>query len=274
MSEEDIEANIEWGQAKGFSKNTRISRRLDQKRAMVADASSKNDFKKNIKSTNKKIAPNLKKIQSKIRDIYDEEDEDDENKTTVVFDFNFDDMSSSLYSALSDEERTRLNASKDVENQKMQQTAGKVAGILEANQKSKELGLKDMNKKIIAKSTQDVTFDGKTFEKTLLKNISDQTKLKTDDLSSKDASNMVRGLVKMRHAGLLGQEKSLEKVAENMSTKDIIEIGKEKSNKKTAKMILEKSGRQEDKKQSLEKQKDKKEKIKNIERSLNKIKTR
>ena len=274
MSEEDIEANIEWGQAKGFSKNTRISRRLDQKRAMVADASSKNDFKKNIKSTNKKIAPNLKKIQSKIRDIYDEEDEDEENKTTVVFDFNFDDMSSSLYSALSDEERTRLNASKDVENQKMQQTAGKVAGILEANQKSKELGLKDMNKKIIAKSTQDVTFDGKTFEKTLLKNISDQTKLKTDDLSSKDASNMVRGLVKMRHAGLLGQEKSLEKVAENMNTKDIIEIGKEKSNKKTAKMILEKSGRQEDKKQSLEKQKDKKEKIKNIERSLNKIKTR
>ena len=73
MNEEDLEANIEWGQAKSFSNNTRISRRLDQKKALVADSSSKNNFKKNSK-TIKKIAPNLKKIQSKIRDIYDEED--------------------------------------------------------------------------------------------------------------------------------------------------------------------------------------------------------
>ena len=119
----------------------------------------------------------MKKIQSKIRDVYDEDDEDEDDKSVVVFDFNFDDMSSSLYTALSDEEKSRMNASKDFENQKMQQTAGKVAGILQANEKSKELGLKDINKKVIAKSTRDVTFNGKTFEDVLLKNISSQTKL-------------------------------------------------------------------------------------------------
>lgn len=273
MNEEDIEANIEWGQAKSFSNNTRISRRLDQKKALVADSSSKNNFKKNSK-TIKKIAPNLKKIQSKIRDVYDEEDDDEDEKTTVVFDFNFDDMSSSLYMALSDEEKTRLNASKTLEDQKMQQTAGKVAGILEANQKSKDLGLKNMNKKIIAQTTQDVTFDGRTFEKTLLDNISDQTKLKTDKLSSKEASDMVKGLAKIKQVGVVSSEKNLDKISENMDAKDIIDIGKEKSNKKAAKMILEKSGRKEDKKKMLQKQNEKKEKIKKIEKSLNNIKTR
>ena len=273
MSDEDLEANIEWGQAKGFSKNTRISRRLDQKKAMVADASSRNNFKKTSKPI-KNIAPNLKKIQSKIRDVYDEDDEDEDNKSTVIFDFNFDDMSSSLYSALSDEEKSKMNADKDFENQKMQQTAGKVAGILQANERSKELGLKEIDKKVIAKTTRDVTFDGKTFENSLLKNISSQTKLKTDNLSSKDAANMVKGLEKVKQAGILTQEKNLGKLSENMDAKDFVEIGKEKNIKKTAKLILEKSGRKEEKEQTKIKQIEKREKLKNIEKSLNKVRTR
>lgn len=273
MIEEDLESNIDWGQAKSFSNNTRISRRLDQKKAMIADASSKNNFKKTTKNI-KKIAPNLKKIQSKIRDIYDDEDDDEDEKSTVVFDFNFDDMSSSLYGALSDEERTRMNASKDVENQKMQQDAGKVAGILAANQVSKELGLKEVNKKIVAKVTQDVTFDGKTFENSLLENISNQTKLKTDNLTSRESANMVRGLVKMKQAGIINQDQNLNKLSEKIESKDIVDIGKQTNNAKTAKMIMEKTGRQEEKDQSKVNQREKQEKIKRIERNLNKVKTR
>ena len=273
MSDEDLESNIDWGQAKGFSKNTRISRRLDLKKAMAADVSSKNDFKKTAKNL-KKIAPNLKKIKSKIRDVFDEEDDDEDEKSTVVFDFNFDDMASSLYGALSDEERTRLNATKDVENQKMQQTAGKVAGIMAANKMSKDLGLKQMNKKIIAKTTQDVTFDGKTFENTLLENVSSQTKLKTENLTHKEAANMVKGLVKMKQAGILNKDNSLEKLSEKMEAKDIVSVGKEKNNAKSAKMIMEKTGRQDEKDQSKAKQREKQEKIKKIEKSLNKVKTR
>ena len=268
MNDEDLESNIDWGQAKSFSNNTRMSRRLDQKKAMVADAGSRNDFKRNNKNI-KKIAPNLKKIQSKIRDIYDDEDEDDEDgKSSVVFDFSFDDMSSSLYTALSDEERTKMYASKDFEDQKMQQTAGKVAGILQANEKSKELGLKEVDKKTIAKTTRDVTFDGKTFEDTLLKNISTQTKLKTDNLSTKDTANLIKGLDKVKQANVLNSKNDLEKLSNNMNTKDFVEIGKEKNIKKTAKLILEKSGRKEDKEQTKEKQKEKRERLKNIENSL------
>ena len=273
MNEEDIDSNIDWEKSKSFSKNTRASRRLDQKKVSMVDNLNKNGFKPVAKPI-KPIHPNLKKIQSKIRDIYDEEDEEEDEKSTVVFDFNFDNMSSSLYGVLSDEERTRLNSTKDVNNMAMQQTAGKVADILKAEQTSKEFGLKNMDKKIITQTTQDVTFDSQTFEKTLLKNVSKKTKLKTDNLSLKETTDMVKGLNKMKDAKFLSQENNLEKLSENMKSQDFIEIGKEKSDAKAAKMILEKSGRKEKKDQTEINKKEKKEKIRKIENSLKKIKTR
>lgn len=273
MEEDDIDSSLDWKQTKGFSKNTRVSRRLDQEKAMALSDLDKNNFK-NTPKTVKKVAPNLKKIQKKIRDIYDDEEDDEDENSPIVFDFGFEDQSSSLYSVLSDEEKTRLNANKNFEDQKMQQAAGKVADILKAEQTSKNIGLKSINKKIIAKTTQDVTFDGKTYEKTLLKNISDQTKLKTEKISSKDTVNLVSGIEKMKHTGILSKENNLNKLSENMEAKDFIEIGKEKNKTKTAKLILEKSGRKENEEKLATKQKDKKEKIKKIEKSLNKIKSR
>ena len=162
MIEDDSESNIDWGKDKGFSKNTRISRRLDQKKAMAADEASKTS-KKTTKTVTK-ITPNLKKIKSKIRDIYDEDDEDDEDgKVSVIFDLSFEQLGSSLYDALSAEEKTKLSANKEIQDLRMQETAGKVAGIVRANQKSKDLGLKEMSKKVVAQKTMDVTFDPNTF---------------------------------------------------------------------------------------------------------------
>ena len=260
MSEDDLEPNIDWEQAKGFSKNTRASRRIDVKKAMTVDALSKNNFNKNTNPV-KKIAPNLKKIQSKIRDVYDDEDDEEDEKQAVVFDFNFDDMSSSLYTALSDEERTRINATKGVETHKLQQMTEKNTGILLANKMSRELGLKEMDKEIVTNTTKDVTFDDKTFEKTLLENVSSQTKLKTDGLTYKESKDMIRGLNKIKQAELLSNEISLGKLTEQMESNDIINIGKEKNTAKTAKMIIEKTGRTD-------------EKIKKIEKNLNKVKAR
>lgn len=274
MNEEDSSSNIDWGIGKGFSKNTRISRRLDQKKAMVAADSDKNSKKvtKNIT----KITPNLKKIKSKIRDVYDDDDEDEEDgKTSVIFDFSFDEMGNSLFNALSDEEKTRLNANKSVENLKMQETAGKVAGILQANQRSKELGLKELSKKVVAQKTMDVSFDARTFENSLLENIASQTKLKTENLSSKEAQNLITGLEKMKKSGILNTEGDLNSLSEKMNAKDIADIGKEKSNKKAAKLILEKSGRKDNR--NIDKEKDKKlkkERLKQLEKNLDRAKQR
>lgn len=274
MNEEDSSSNIDWGIGKGFSKNTRISRRLDQKKAMVATDSDKNS--KKVTKSITKITPNLKKIKSKIRDVYDDDDEDeDDGKTSVIFDFSFDEMGNSLFNALSDEEKTRLNANKSVENLKMQETAGKVAGILQANQRSKELGLKELSKKVVAQKTMDVSFDARTFENSLLENIASQTKLKTENLSSKEAQNLITGLEKMKKSGILNTEGDLNSLSERMNTKDIADIGKEKSNKKAAKLILEKSGRKDNR--NIDKEKDKKlkkERLKQLEKNLDRAKQR
>ena len=274
MKEEDSESNIDWGKDKGVSKNTRISRRLDQKKAMAADEASKTS-KKTTKNVTK-ITPNLKKIKSKIRDVFDEDDEDDDDgKTSLLFDLAFEQVGSSLYDALHEEEKTRLNANKEIDNLKMQETAGKVAGILRASEKSKELGLKEMSKKVIAKKTMDVTYDQRIYESSLLENISLQTKLKTDTLSSKEAKSFIEGLEKMKKAGIINSEQTLNKLSENMDVKDITSVGKEKNNKKNAKLILEKSGRitKESKKKEPDKEQ-KKEKLKQIEKNLDKIKQR
>ena len=274
MNEEDIGSNIDWEQAKVFSKNTRASRRLDQKKAMIVESQTKNNFKKNSKPI-KNVLPNLKKIQNKIRDIYDDdEDEDEDEKTTVIFDFDFDNMNSSLYGVLNEEEKSRLNAGKDVENMNMQQTAGKVADILKADQMSKDLGLKNIDKKIITDTVKDVTFDRHTFEKTLLKNVARKTNLKTENLSSKDAVDAVHGLMKMKASGVLSKGNDLKNVSADMSAENLIRIGKEKNNKKTAKLILEKTGRKDSKEQKEVAQNEKKEKIKKLEKSLKKIKSR
>ena len=274
MNEEDSSSNIDWGIGKGFSKNTRISRRLDQKKAMVVADSDKNS--KKVTKSITKITPNLKKIKSKIRDVYDDDDEDEEDgKTSVIFDFSFDEMGNSLFNALSDEEKTKLNANKRVENLKMQETAGKVAGILQANQRSKELGLKELSKKVVAQKTMDVSFDARTFENSLLENIASQTKLKTENLSSKEAQNLITGLEKMKKSGILNTEGDLNSLSEKMNAKDIADIGKEKSNKKAAKLILEKSGRKDNR--NIDKEKDKKlkkERLKQLEKNLDRAKQR
>ena len=45
VEEEDNSSNIEWEQDKGFSKNTRVSRRLDLKKALAAENNERNNFK-------------------------------------------------------------------------------------------------------------------------------------------------------------------------------------------------------------------------------------
>ena len=64
MNDEDIDSNIDWEKSKSFSKNTRVSRRLDQKKVSIVDNMNKTSFKPVAKPV-KPVLPNLKKIQNK-----------------------------------------------------------------------------------------------------------------------------------------------------------------------------------------------------------------
>lgn len=248
MAEDNIASNIEWEQDKGIGNNTRASRRLDVKKLIKAQAKERRNFK-TTQTKAKTLAPGLKRLRTKIKDIYDDE-EDDENE--IVFHFSMENESSSLLGALKEEEKKELLFNKTLKNQSMQQTAGKMEAVLMADKMTKQLGLKGIKKKIALDSIQDITQSSEMFDKALSQDISAKTNLNLNKLSAKEASLAVKGLKKMRQASAASKETD-GNLTKNFREKDLIAIGKSKNTKETAEMILEKSGRAESKKLSPKK---------------------
>ena len=244
MVEDDTSANIEWEQKKGFTDKTRQSRKIDLQKAMAEDAKNRNDFR--TKSPAPKDLPkNLKKLRTKIKEVYDDDEDEEENE--VIFHFSLEDENSSLINALKDDEKSKLSFNKTLENQKMQQTAGKMEAILMADKMSKQLGLKGLKKKVVHDNIQDVALNSETFNKAISQNVAAKPKIKTGGLSAKDTGNMVKGLQKMKRAAAVSEQIEVN-LAESMKAEELVKIGKSQDDKKTAEMILEKSGRKEPKK--------------------------
>ena len=257
MAEDDISSNIEWEQDKGFETKSRISRRVDVKKLLKAQAKDRRNFKTTAAKA-KTLAPGLKKLRTKIKDIYDDDEEDDENE--IVFHVSMDDESSSLFSALKEDEKKELQFKQTLKNQNMQQTAGKMEAVIMADKMTKDLGLKGLNKKIALDSIQDVTQSSATYDKALAKDISAKTSLDLKGLSPKDASFAIKGLKKMRQASTASQNIHPTTV-HDIKEKDLIAIGKSKNTRVTAEMILEKSGRTEPKKMSRAKKESETQKV-------------
>ena len=85
MGENNTEssANIEWKQNKDDEKYTRNSRRLDLKKLALADEKAQNKVDVGLNRI-KNNSPNLRKMRAKIKEVFDE-DEEDENSPILVF---------------------------------------------------------------------------------------------------------------------------------------------------------------------------------------------
>lgn len=244
MVEDDTSANIEWEQKKGFTDKTRQSRKIDLQKAMAEDAKNRNDFRAKT-LTPKDLPKNLKKLRTKIKEVYDDDEDEEENE--VIFHFSLEDENSSLINALKDDEKSKLSFNKTLDNQKMQQTAGKMEAILMADKMSKQLGLKGLKKKVVHDNIQDIALNSETFNKAISQNIAAKTKIKTGGLSAKDTGDMVKGLQKMKRAAAVSEQIEVS-LDESIKAEELVKIGKSKNDKETAEMILEKSGRKEPKK--------------------------
>ena len=243
--EEDSESsNIEWGQKKGVDDQARASRRLDVKKIQQLENKSRTSFKTKNPPI-KKLSPSLKKIRNKIKDIYDEDEEDEDE---IIFTLMPENVGSSLLGALKEEEKQKLVFQQTLENQKMQETAGKREAISRADKVSKQLGLKGLKKKISLDNLQDATLSSETFDNALKQNISAKTKLKTKNLTKEEATHLANGLRKMQQAAQASAGLK-DSAVESMNAEDLIKIGKIRDEKETAEMILEKSGRREAKKE-------------------------
>ena len=270
IDDENNSANIEWEQKKAPDSNTRISRRIDVRKALEAEAKDRKNFTSTSRQI-KNLPSGLRKLRSKIKDVYDEDEDEEEGE--IIFHFAMENENVSLLGALKDDEKAELQAKQIIENQKMQQTAGKMEALAKADKMSKQIGLKGLNRRIINDGIQDIAQGAETFDNAIKQNVADKTKIKIDPqrLSTNDTANMVKGLKKVHKTAAVTKQ-TQNVFLDDMKAADLIEIGKKRDVQKTAEIILEKSGRKDAK--TLEKKKKREKEKQQIKTALKETKVR
>lgn len=241
MEDETSNSNIEWKKNKGFGTTEKLSRRIDKEKAMEEDAKAK----KPVSVTNAprplpaQLPQGLKKLRKKIKDVYDEDEEDEDYYTFLP-----NEAVSSLVNALYDDERKQLGIRENtLNNQKLQQDAGKMEAVRMANQLSKEFGFGKLDKSVINKNMQDATLNTRDFEKVLKDDVMSKAKISTRQLSKAETVNLLRGIKRIKKIAMQGKEAEL-KAIEGLKIDDIINAGERGADdNKVAEIILKKSGR-------------------------------
>lgn len=266
-------ANIEWKQdASSISKKTRTTRRIDEKKISLSD-------KKNNKldiglSKFGASSGNLKKIRKKIKDIFDEDD-DEENDfvfthNPLLLNNSDEDKNSSLVESLNADEKQQLITQQTIKNQDMQKSSKKMGDILNAQTELKNSGIKKMDNALINDTMINIATDEKAFDITIQKQVKKSTNVKIrDSYSPKEIKDFIKGLEKVQKS----QEVFLEndkKLSEKLKSDDFIDIGKEKNDQKIAQTIIEKTGRDNKNKQTTN-NKEKEKKAKKVQNKVQKI---
>lgn len=253
MTDSSGSSNIEWKQDRGIDKKTHVSRKLDMKKLAIADKKSPNQLDSGIKRV-KNTTANLKKIRTKIREVFDEDEDEDVIEKPLFLNFENENQNSSLVDGLKEDEKRQLRAEQTLKNQDMQQSAGKMSAILQANQELNESGLKKMDRRTMNQNMLNVVTDEQTFSNTLKNHIEEKENIKTKDIVSyQDTKDLVKGLKKIKTSGEVAKEIDKKRI-EKMEAKEIIDLGREKNEKEAARTILEKTGRKDKKANTLSKE--------------------
>ena len=245
---EDINssANIEWKQdAASVSKNTRATRRIDEKKINLSNK--KNDKLDIGLSKFGASSGNLKKIRKKIKDVFDEDDEEENDfvftHNPLLFNNDYDSKQSSLLESLNSDEKQQLVSQQTIKNQTLQRSSKKMGDILNAQKELKDSGIKKIDKKLINDTMINIAADEKAFDVTIQKQIKKTANIKIkDSYSHQEIKDFVKGLDKVQKS----QDTFLEndkKPFEKLNSDDFVNIGKEKNNQKVAQTIIEKTGR-------------------------------
>ena len=220
----------------GFSSEDRITLRVNVQEANIYDAKKKNNF--SGKQNPAQNLPNgLNKIRKKIRDVYDEEEDEDE--WGVVVSRAPEDYDNTLMRALDENEKKALNQKQDMQNVKMLQTAGKMEAMAVANKMAQQIGMSNINKKDLNIEMNRAEFNPELAQKKIIKkDIFKERGIKGEaEINNiKDVIQTARGIKRIDE---IGGKRSTE----GLEVKDIKEAGKEKkTNKDVAEIIIEKRG--------------------------------
>lgn len=236
MNDTSKNPNIEWKKS-GFESSEKATRRINEQKAAQYDAFKRNGASKVTTVTPADLPKGLNKIRKKIRDIYDDEEEEDEN------DFqpspNLITANNSLLNALSEEEKQDLSSRETLEQMQMQQAAGRLEALITADKLAKSAGLKGLQKKTAAQAMTDVRMPETILKSVVQKDIAKRLKISKGALPQKDIGKFFRGIKRIEAIG--GSKQAVR----GMSVKNVIQAGDEKktNDSKIAKMILAKTGR-------------------------------
>lgn len=233
--EQDNKNNFEW-KNKGFDTKEKLTLKINVKEANRYEAKKKNAFQKGNPQNLPKGINNLRK---KIRDVYDEDDEDDWG---VVIPKAPDEYDNTLMRALDENEKKALEQKQTMHNVKMNQTAGKMEAMAMADRVAKEVGLKGVNKKELNENMQSAIFNPEQMQKKILQKDVMKKKGIHGDVSVGELIQTARGIKRVEQ---MGGDKALK----GMESKDVKRAGDEKTSKRdVARLILEKSGQKVDRK--------------------------
>ncbi len=195
----------------------------------------------------KKLPLGIQKMRKKVREVYDEEDEED--YLEHVYQPKEDD--DILLNALSDEEKKNLKQRNVVDTIKKQQDAGKMEALHIAQNFALESGMKGLDATLVAEKMQEATPDfNQTKSQAIEKGVTKKLGVK-GKIQDRDIIQAARGIKKVENfAGI--------KATKNLETSDVVKIGKNKLDDiKLAELILQKSGQElKKRKENFNKSKD------------------
>lgn len=185
------------------------------------------------KSQKKQLLPN--QIRAKIKDVYDEEDED-ENENILSQPIRVRAEENPLFNALDEDEKRLFMQKQTVQTTQMQQKAGKMEALMLANTLAKEVGLSNISRKKLNAGMNQATFNPKKLqEKAISEGVVQKLHMKGQVKKGKIVA-AAKGIKKIEQmAGSEGLR--------GLRAEDAVALGENKiDEKKMARLILEKSG--------------------------------
>lgn len=221
---------------KGFDDSERMTLKINVQEALQYEAEK---GKKKIGN----LPKGLKKIKKKVRDSYDEDEEEGMDEDVIrslrelqrhQTDASIGD--NSLINALNDQERLQILQAKNIEITRQEENAGKQNALEQADTNLRKASLRKMNTQEFMNEMNDAIYN--------------PSRLRREAMEHSVAKQMgIKGEIKKHHEGHVVEgikrvkELSGDRKVKSINMKDVQKIGKTKmSQNKTAELILKKSG--------------------------------
>lgn len=220
----------------GFDDAERMSLRINVREAVQYDAEKGKEKLGNLPK-------NMKKIKKKVRDSYDEDEEDGMDEDVIrslrelqINQIDASNGDSTLINALNDQERRQIMQTTNIEITRHEENAGKQNALEQADTNLRKATLRKMNTREFMDEMNEAIYNPSRIRRTAMEHsIAKQMGIK-GEIKKNYEGNVVEGVKKVKD--LSGNRK-----VKTIEMKDVQKIGKKNmSQNQTAELILKKSG--------------------------------